>query len=196
MENKEYHHGNLRNALIEAGIQIISTEGETQFSLRKVASLCGVSHAAPYSHFKDKEELQAAMQMHVVHQLTTQMQSLIDSYEDKTKPQLMIELGKCYFVFFMHSPHYFSFLFSQSCWRANLDIAADNSEGFPPFELFKVTAIPIFRATGITEERMEDAIISTWAHVHGLVAIASMKNIHYSKNWEDKIVDFLSNEPN
>ena len=46
------NHKDLRNALIETGIQIVSTEGVNAFSLRKVAAACGVSHAAPYSHFQ------------------------------------------------------------------------------------------------------------------------------------------------
>ena len=51
MEQKRqtYHHKDLRNALIETGIQLVSTEGINAFSLRKVAAACGVSHAAPYS---------------------------------------------------------------------------------------------------------------------------------------------------
>ena len=60
-KRQTYHHKDLRNALIEAGIQLVSTEGVNAFSLRKVAAACGVSHAAPYSHFQNKEELLEAM---------------------------------------------------------------------------------------------------------------------------------------
>lgn len=49
MGNKPYHHGNLRDALIKAGLELISTEGEENLSLRKVALKCGVSNAAPYA---------------------------------------------------------------------------------------------------------------------------------------------------
>lgn len=57
MTKKQYHHKDLRNALIEKGIEIVNSEGLYSFSLRKVAAACGVSHAAPYSHFQSKEEL-------------------------------------------------------------------------------------------------------------------------------------------
>ena len=60
-----YHHGNLRQALIEAGIKIINESGEENLSLRKVAALCNVSHAAPYAHFKDKDELLEAIKSSV-----------------------------------------------------------------------------------------------------------------------------------
>ena len=45
-QRQTYHHKDLRNALIETGIQLVSTEGVNAFSLRKVAAACGVSHAA------------------------------------------------------------------------------------------------------------------------------------------------------
>ena len=50
-----YHHGNLRQALIDAGIKIINESGEESLSLRKVAAECNVSHAAPYAHFNSKD---------------------------------------------------------------------------------------------------------------------------------------------
>lgn len=43
-QRQTYHHKDLRNALIETGIQLVSTEGVNAFSLRKVAAACGVSH--------------------------------------------------------------------------------------------------------------------------------------------------------
>ena len=48
MEKKPYHHKNLKNDLIEKGIELVNKNGINQLSLRKVAQACGVSHAAPY----------------------------------------------------------------------------------------------------------------------------------------------------
>ena len=53
MTTKKYHHGDLKNALIQAGVEILSKEGIGGLSLRKVALEAGVSHAAPYAHFAD-----------------------------------------------------------------------------------------------------------------------------------------------
>ena len=63
-----YHHGNLRQALIDAGVRIINESGEENLSLRQVALRCKVSHAAPYAHFKDKEELVEAIKTSVTEQ--------------------------------------------------------------------------------------------------------------------------------
>jgi AcrR family transcriptional regulator len=56
-----YHHGDLHNALIQAGLAILTEEGAHALSLRAVARRVGVSHAAPYRHFADKDALLAAI---------------------------------------------------------------------------------------------------------------------------------------
>src|SRR4051794_1257895 len=54
-----YHHGDLRRALIDAALTIVTEEGAWNFTLREVARRAGVSHAAPYNHFADKTALLA-----------------------------------------------------------------------------------------------------------------------------------------
>jgi AcrR family transcriptional regulator len=61
MTETTYHHGDLKNALIQAGMEILAEEGLGSLSLRKVAKQAGVSHAAPYAHFNDKQALIAAI---------------------------------------------------------------------------------------------------------------------------------------
>lgn len=56
-----YHHGNLRDALIQSALDILQTEGPENLSLRTLARATGVTQAAPYSHFKDKSALLAAI---------------------------------------------------------------------------------------------------------------------------------------
>jgi len=62
MKERPYHHGDLRHALIETGIDFIKQKGEEALSLRKIAEICGVSNAAPYAHFKSKDEFIVAIQ--------------------------------------------------------------------------------------------------------------------------------------
>ena len=67
---KPYHHGNLREALLEAAIRLIAEVGPTAFTLREVARRAGVSHNAPYRHFHDREDLMAAVAAQGFRELT------------------------------------------------------------------------------------------------------------------------------
>src|SRR5579885_21125 len=58
---KTYHHGNLREALIEASLDLIAESGPKALTLREAARRAGVSHNAPYRHFQDKDDLLAAV---------------------------------------------------------------------------------------------------------------------------------------
>ncbi len=54
---KAYHHGNLKQALVEATLSLIQEKGPNGFTLAEAARLAGVSPAAPYRHFKNREDL-------------------------------------------------------------------------------------------------------------------------------------------
>ena len=58
-EKQPYHHGDLRRAIIDTAMQMLTEEGDWQFTLREIARRAGVSHAAPYKHFPDKAALLA-----------------------------------------------------------------------------------------------------------------------------------------
>src|SRR5258707_12130069 len=58
---KPYHHGDLRHALIQAGLEMLAEGGAAALDLRKGARKAGGSHAAPYRHFADKQALVAAI---------------------------------------------------------------------------------------------------------------------------------------
>ena len=192
--NMSYHHGDLRNSLIEAGIELINREGEKHFSLRKVAARCGVSQAAPYSHFKNKEDLLESMRDYVIRQFMEVLENAVESCPDQTDPKVLIRLGKSYVMFFIEHPQYYPFMFSQSFMEVNLSLDNEGTNDFPPFQLLKTVAVPILRESGMSRERIEDAIISLWATVHGLASIATMENVHYDKDWETKIEDIIWNK--
>ena len=194
MSNKSYHHGDLRNSLIEAGIELINQEGAKQLSLRKVSALCGVSQAAPYSHFQNKEDLLKAMQEYVTEQFMEVLKNTIKSSSNQSDPSVLIQMGKSYVMFFINNPQYFHFLFSQPCMEINLSLDGDGTKNFPPFELLKTIAFRILGEHEMPKEKMEDTIISLWATVHGLASIATMKNVHYDKEWETKIEDIIWNK--
>src|SRR5579863_1170193 len=58
---RPYHHGNLREALLQGAVRVIAELGPSAFTLREAARRAGVSHNAPYRHFRDREDLLAAV---------------------------------------------------------------------------------------------------------------------------------------
>jgi AcrR family transcriptional regulator len=73
MARRSYHHGNLREALIAAGLRALAEDGASAFSLRDVARRAGVSAAAPYRHFADKDALFAAIAVESLERLRATM---------------------------------------------------------------------------------------------------------------------------
>src|SRR4029077_4955788 len=61
MPRHPYHHGNLRETLLQGAVRVIAEWGPAAFTLREVARRAGVSHNAPYRHFRDKDALLAAV---------------------------------------------------------------------------------------------------------------------------------------
>ena len=187
-----YHHGDLKNELIEAGIQMLGQVGFEKLSLRKLASVCGVSPAAPYSHFESKEKLLEAMQDYVTQQLMQCLQDAAENCDAPNSPIIVAEIGKAYVKFFIKHPDYYAFLFSQPCAKIDLSMNS-NSEDFPPFRYYRETAYRIYREIGFSDERIKYGIIAMWAKVHGIAAIASMKYVTKDFEWED-VLDKLLEE--
>jgi AcrR family transcriptional regulator len=77
-EKTTYHHGQLRQALINSAIDLISEKDLSNLSLREVARRVGVSHTAPYRHFKDKEALLTAVAEEGFTELTQVMTEACD----------------------------------------------------------------------------------------------------------------------
>ena len=189
MENRPYHHGNLRNALIGAGLELINTEGEENLSLRKVALKCGVSNAAPYAHFNSKDEFIAAIQQHIMDLFTSTLEQTVEMYADT--PNILLMLGTAYVKFFYKNPLYFDFLFSRKNIQINLSLDCAGEKEIPPLKILKQIATQTFRKIDMPESVMQNKIIAMWALVHGLSAIATMPNVEYDKDWETRIEEII-----
>lgn len=73
MPKSGYHHGDLRSALIEAAVKLVEASGPDGVSMRQVAREAGVSAAAPYRHFRDRDELMSAVAAASHHMLKAHM---------------------------------------------------------------------------------------------------------------------------
>ena len=184
-----YHREGLKNLLIEKGIEIVNTDGVQSFSLRKAAAACKVSHAAPYSHFRNKEELLNAMQLHITERFSKTLETAIA--ENKEPRELLKKLGIAYVSFFIDNPAYFQFLYSSSDIKVDLTLSIPDEENYRPFILYKNSILSLLRQTKVPKKKQNDILITIWAFIHGLTALAAMKNVHYDKNWKEKITDFM-----
>lgn len=189
MDNN-YHHGDLKIQLIKTGLHMIQEDGINKLSLRKLARICNVSEAAPYSHFKNKDELLAAIQEYVTEQLLKCLKEAYERTEHGNSPEAILNMGKAYVQFFIEYPEYYSFLFAQSCLK--IDLSSDiRSNDFEPFRYYKEKAYSVYRNEGICEERIKYGVIAMWAKVHGIASIASMKGVNKDFEWEDALEKIL-----
>jgi len=185
MGGKSYHHGDLRTAMIEKGIEIINKQGVNTLSLRKLAAACGVSHAAPYSHFASKEELFVAIKNHITEQFATALKESVK--ETGETPQGLFQMGCAYVLFFARNTEYFRFIFSRS------DISVGDGHKYEPYDFYKDFMEKMFDNIDYPKKQRAKAFYAQWAMFHGLASIAVMSspdNIHI---WEEWIPDMLSN---
>jgi AcrR family transcriptional regulator len=105
-----YHHGNLREALIRAALDLIARKGTAGFTFAEAARFAGVSPAAPYRHFRDRDELMASVAVRGFEQFEA---ALARAWDDG-RPDVFIaldRLGKAYLEFARAQPSFYSAMF-------------------------------------------------------------------------------------
>jgi AcrR family transcriptional regulator len=106
-----YQHGDLRHALIQAGLKLLGEGGLPALSLRAAAQLAGVSHAAPYRHFKDKDALVAAIAEEGFRLLTRHMKEQLAACQDEDRLVQLRAAAVGYVDFAVENPGYFRVTF-------------------------------------------------------------------------------------
>ena len=188
----KYHHGDLRNALIEEGIKMINISGEDSLSMRKLAEKCGVSMAAPYAHFKNKEEMITAIKQYVEEAFTEYLEAAVNKAEADVEARI-VALGIAYVSFFIDNPEYFTFLFSRGYVHLNLDFHSSEENIFKPYKLLKDLCTRYFdeKKPGLSDYEKELDIIRIWSSVQGVTSIIFMKNVKWSHDWKEEIKNII-----
>jgi AcrR family transcriptional regulator len=169
-----YQHGNLRQALVQAGLKLLSEGGVQNLSLRAAAQLAGVSHAAPYRHFRDKDALVAAIAEQGFRLLTASMRAEEADQERRLglavsalpAGERLVALGRGYFRFATSHPGYLQVIFGGA-------LAPDLCP--PELRAAGAEAYGVLRdavAEGIArgELRQDDPDVlslACWANIHG-----------------------------
>jgi len=169
MATTSYHHGDLKNALIKAGVEILSDEGLGGLSLRKVAKRAGVSHAAPYSHFSDKQALIAAISTEGFKQLYTQIERVFQAHQDNPNT-LLVETAWAYVQFALNEPDRFKLMFSSVLEKEKeyTEFVEISQKNF--MQLVKI--VEICQEAGIIKGGVSEVVaVSLWSTVHGFTSL-------------------------
>ncbi|MFT8348724.1 TetR/AcrR family transcriptional regulator [Clostridium saccharoperbutylacetonicum] len=193
MDSEKYHHGDLKESLIKMGLKLYNEEGADKFSIRKVAALCNVSHAAPYKHFKNKEELIDAISEYVFNNFQSSLSEIVENY--KTDPyERLIALGKRYVSFMVENPDYLQFAFLKKS-DSNIVVEENtlNNVDYRSFNVFKECAVDFLRSIDVKEEEYAQNIIAMWSMVHGLSTMLAYKTFVYEGNYIELVENILRN---
>jgi AcrR family transcriptional regulator len=165
-----YHHGNLRQALLAATLELIAETGPSGFTLREVARRAGVSHTAPYRHFEDRDALLAAVAADGFRRLDDALRagaaaasSAIDGFRAG---------GRAYLRFALDHPAHYRIMFGDSLPTGAADRFGDlRTAGDSAFAAL-IESIEAAQAEGAI--RAGDPMVlalAAWSSIHGLVLL-------------------------
>jgi AcrR family transcriptional regulator len=183
---KRYHHGNLREALLEASIQLIGEIGPNAFTLREVARRAGVSHNAPYRHFQDKNALLGAVAAQGYNELTEAMTRAAGQFPDSR--DRLIHAGLAYIAFALRRPEHFTVMFDAPLSSQEYPEAALASERSFAVLLNLVQACQD-KKPPIPDRQLPFALLA-WSMVHGIAKLAITGRLPYRSR--TKVLEFAS----
>jgi AcrR family transcriptional regulator len=158
---RAYHHGDLRNALLQAARTILEEESLANLSLRAVARRAGVSHAAPYRHFPNHEALLVEIAIEGFEELRSGLAAA--GVAPGAESDRIAKIGAAYMSFVARRPEVASLMFGPQL---------PNRDTFPPLG---VAADAIGNEIG---SALHDSALglAVWASVHGL-AMLILRNV-------------------
>lgn len=162
-----------RERLLDAVTEVLSRDGVAGLSLRKVAALAGVSHAAPGVVFGDRAGLLTAFAAAGFLRLNAVMTEA--GRREPTGPRALAAVGRAYVGFALDEPELFEIMFRQDLLHAHdADYRAAADRAYGPLK----SAIDRCVAEGfVTPERAGETLLAAWTLVHGLVMLWSSKHL-------------------
>jgi AcrR family transcriptional regulator len=164
-----YHHGNLREALMKAALDLIAAKGPSGFTFAEAARAAGVSPAAPYRHYRDRDALMADVARHAFELFETALkQAWADGTPDPFKA--FERVGRAYLAFARKEPAQYSAMF-----ESGLSFAA-----FPELHVAGERAFDVLKdACAAMVATMPEAnrppvmmmALHIWAQAHGIASL-------------------------
>jgi len=161
---RPYHHGNLREALLDAAQRLLEVEGEAALALRRIAREVGVSHAASYHHFASREDLLRGLTERGFDRFGA---ALREAAASRPGAEGFAEMGVAYVAFAARHPALFRLLFgSESAARqVHPEVAAAAHRAFGQLRSQAAAAGPG------DEAEIRRRALAAWSVVHGLASL-------------------------
>ncbi len=169
MKRSSYHHGNLREAMIEAAVDLIAKSGPNAFTLAEVARAVGVSGAAPYRHFRDRNALVADISRQGFERFAEQ---LFAAWNDgRPSPAAAVEAcGRAYLGFARQEPAFYAAMFEPGFPLEDEPALLTASER--AFGVFRLAADAVTRAMP-AQGRPPSLMVAlhVWSLCHGVASL-------------------------
>jgi AcrR family transcriptional regulator len=123
-----YHHGNLREALVDTAIRLVEEGGPENVSLREVAKRLGVSPAAPFRHFPNKTALLTAVAEQAMALFRAEVINAVESVPDNEPMARFAAVGSAYLHWAIHNPTHFQIISTRNLidWDSSESLRNDN----------------------------------------------------------------------
>jgi len=168
VKQRPYHHGDLRKALLDAALEILAKEGESELTLREVARRAGVTHAAPYRHFPNKEALLASVAEEGFRMLVRHVD---EARAGVTDPALRLQTaGVGYVMFAVSHPIHFRVMF-RAVQASGASFPSLAEAGAAAFSQLLESVVECQQAGVVVRGEPRELAISAWAIVHGLASL-------------------------
>src|SRR5579859_5179363 len=166
---RPYHHGNLRLALVAEAVRVLAEGDAASLSLRELARRLGVSHAAPYRHFADKDALLAAIAQQGFELLAAEVEAAAAQHPGDPARQLA-DTGWAYVRFALRQPQHFQVMLGRGAppRTAYPDWLAAGQHAFD--RLLGVVEQGQ-RAGRIVSGEPRELAVAAWSQVHGLATL-------------------------
>jgi AcrR family transcriptional regulator len=180
-----YHHGNLRQTLLDAGIALIGEVGPKGFTTREVARRAGVSHNAPYRHFRDKDDLLAVIAAEGFERVALAMkQSAADGVTAIDRLRLC---GCGYVDFALRWPQHFLVMFDLP--SALEDDSRRGVVGQNAFQILLDFVVDSQKEGSLPRGDPLPLALMAWSLVHGIAKLAASGHLPYTLG---QTLDFAS----
>ncbi|EED33103.1 transcriptional regulator, TetR family [gamma proteobacterium NOR5-3] len=173
---KTYHHGDLRNALIVGAAEIIEESGSLNFAMADAARRAGVSTAAPYRHFRDRDALLEAVSQLAFYGLGLSVRDAVENTEHGSIEGI-IAIGQTYIDYVIRKAAFYDLMWGDAGARSmDADSFDKKASGF----YVLVDAVDAYtRKQGLKDIDLLDLAVQLWSMVHGMSAISMSGKLPY-----------------